>query len=187
MKLWSIALLAALIATPAIAGKTKKPSVKPSKKPAVEAPKDAAKKIKHAAVGGKATASSTNKDGEGEAGATALIDGDLTTRWSSEYSAPQRLTSELKKPIAIDKIKLHWEVAFATKYQILISDDGEGWTPAHHFFRMGKDKKARIDTCSMRGMKAKFILIELKERINDEWGFSLFEVEVIEAAPAEKK
>lgn len=175
-----IVFIVALLAAPAFAGKANAPAKKPEDKPAAEAPKQAAKKIQHAAVGAKAQVSSTNKETEGESGAGALIDGDLGTRWSSEYSAPQRITIELRKPISIDRIKLHWEAAFATKYQILISDDGEGWTPAHYFFRMGKDKKARIDSCSMKGVNARFILIELNERVNDEWGFSLYEVEVIE-------
>lgn len=175
-----IAFIALLLATPAFAAKAKAPSKKPKEKPAVEVPKEAAKKIQHAAVGAKAKVSSTNKETDGESGAKALIDGDLSTRWSSAYTAPQRITIELTKSISIDRIKLHWEAAFATKYQILISDDGEGWTPAHYFFRMGKDKKARTDSCSMKGVSARFILIELNERVNDEWGFSLYEVEVIE-------
>lgn len=175
-----ILFIAALLATPAFAAKAKAPSSKPKEKPAVEAPKEVAKKIQHAAIGAKAKVSSTNKETDGESGANALIDGDLSTRWSSAYSAPQRITIELKKPISLDKIRLHWEAAFATKYQILISDDGESWTPAHYFYRMGKDKKARIDNCSMKGVNARFILIELNERVNDKWGFSLYEVEVIE-------
>ena len=94
-----ILFIAALLATPAFAAKAKAPSSKPKEKPAVEAPKEVAKKIQHAAIGAKAKVSSTNKETDGESGANALIDGDLSTRWSSAYSAPQRITIELKKPI----------------------------------------------------------------------------------------
>lgn len=193
-----IVMILALAISSATAGKPK-PQAKAAKdkpkppakaveaapeKPAGEAVKKAPAKVTHDAIGAKVKASSTNKDSDGESKPSALVDGDLATRWSSAYSAPQRITIELKKEIAIDKIKLHWEAAFATKYRILISQDGEGWTPAHFFFRMGEKKDARVDTCDMKDMKAKHIMVELTERVNDEWGFSLFEIEVLAAKPA---
>ena len=152
---------------------------KPEETKAEEPAIAATNKVDHAAVGAKVTASSSNKEFEGEGGPDALVDGDLSTRWASEYSAPQQITIELEKPTTIDKIKMHWETAFATKYHIMVSDDGEGWTPAHFFFRMGEKKDVRIDTCNMKNVSAKYILIELNERVNPEWGFSLYEIEVI--------
>lgn len=175
----SIVILAALAASSATAGKRDAPQKPAAEKPAAGITQEAGPKIVHAAIGAKVWASSTSKGTDGESGAAALIDGDLSTRWSSEYSAPQRITIELKKEVAIDKIRLHWEAAYATKYHILVSDDGEGWTPAHFFFRMGKKKDVRVDTCDMKHVKAKYIMVELTERVNDEWGFSLYEIEVL--------
>lgn len=143
------------------------------------------KNIKHAAVGAKVTVTSTSKETEGEMGSKALVDGNLETRWSSAYSAPQRITIDLGKELSLQEIRLHWESAFATKYHILISDDGEGWKPAHFFFRVGSKTEPRVDKCKMKGVKARHIMFELNERVNSEWGFSLFEIEVI-PAKAEK-
>ncbi len=140
-------------------------------------------KIRHAALGAKVTVSSTSKETEGEDGANALVDGDLKTRWSSEYSAPQHITIDLGKEMALEEIRMHWEAAFATKYQILVSEDGEGWTPAHYFFRLGSKTEPRVDKCKMKGVKARYIMFELNERVNSEWGFSLFEIEVVQAGP----
>jgi len=149
--------------------------------------KDKAPKLAHAAVGAKVTASSTNREFDGEMGPEALVDGDLKTRWSSEYSVPQQITIDLGKEVAISEIRLHWEAAFATKYHILVSEDGEGWKPEHFFFRVGAKTEARVDKCKMKGVKTRHIMIELNERVNNEWGFSLYEIEVIpvkaEASP----
>lgn len=166
-----ILLIAALCVSLASAAEPDKKKDKPAKN-----------KIKHAALGAKVTVSSTSKDSEGESGPKALVDGDLTTRWSSAYAAPQRITIELGREISISEIRLHWEAAYATKYHILVSDDGEGWIPAHYFFRMGHKTEARVDKCKMKGVKAQYILIELDERVNDEWGFSLYEIEVVPAS-----
>ena len=171
--------MALSIAGPAAAGESDGSAKPASGKPGAVTEAKAPQKIKHAAVGSKVTASSTNSKFEDEKGPEALVDGDLGTRWSSAYSAPQRITIDLGKETAIDEIKLHWEAAYATKYHILISDDGEGWTPAHFFFRLGTKTEARVDSCKMKGVKARHVMLELDERVNDEWGFSLYEVEVI--------
>jgi len=174
-----IMLMALWSGIPALAGKAEPVGDKTGSKSADGAGARASKKVQHAAVGAKVTASSTNKEFEDEKGPEALVDGDLGTRWSSAYSAPQRITIDFGKEVSIAEIKLHWESAFATKYHILISDDGEGWTPAHFFFRLGTKTEVRVDSCKMKGVKARHIMVELDERVNSEWGFSLYEIEVI--------
>ncbi len=178
MKAMYIAILMVVMTAPVMAAKPAE-SVKVTVDTKDETPKPVITNITHAAIGAKVTVSSTSKGDDGEAGAEALVDGNLTTRWSSEYSSPQRITIELEKARSIAKIRLYWESAFATKYNILVSQDGEGWTPAHFFFRVGAKRDARIDTCDMKFVKAKHIMIELNERVNKEWGYSLYEVEVL--------
>jgi hypothetical protein len=179
MRALSIVILLIGIGSATLAKETPPITPKPKETPADTADAKKPTKIEHAAIGATVTVSSTAKGSEGENGANVLVDGDLTTRWSSEYSTPQRITIDLKKKLTLKQIKLHWEAAFATKYKILISDDGEGWTPAHFFFRVGAKKDARTDMCDMKNMQARHIMIELNERVNEEWGFSLYEIEVI--------
>ena len=56
-------------------------------------------------------------------------DGDSTTRWASDWKKdPQWVQLDFGKPIEFSQIVLQWEAAYATKYVIQISDDGERWT-----------------------------------------------------------
>src|SRR6266536_2885072 len=62
-------------------------------------------------------------------GPTNAVDGDLTTRWSSGAgNAAQWLQVDLEAPYAINEVKLFWDTAYATSYQIQISNDGITWT-----------------------------------------------------------
>ena len=60
----------------------------------------------------KATASS----GDDPALAPELaIDGDLSTRWSSDFSDPQQLTIDLGDEATVSGVCIHWETAFAVR------------------------------------------------------------------------
>ncbi|GIF75121.1 DUF1996 domain-containing protein [Asanoa siamensis] len=75
--------------------------------------------------GKPATASSS----EGRAfPATAAVDGDDTTRWSSAFADPQWLQVDLGAPAAIERVVLKWERASARAYEIQVSDDARNWT-----------------------------------------------------------
>jgi len=134
-------------------------------------------RIKHVAFGAKVTVSSTHKVEEGEGAPEALVDGDLRTRWSSEYSEPQEIIVELAEPKKLAKLRLHWEVAAAVNCKIHISADGQAWTEAAAV----TDGKIgpRVDELDMKGVSAKFIKLELLNRVHPTWGFSLYEIEAI--------
>ncbi|MDF1699159.1 MAG: discoidin domain-containing protein [Saprospiraceae bacterium] len=51
------------------------------------------------------------------------IDGDVGTRWESEFSDPQWITIDLGTSYEIGKVILNWEGAFASAYEIQITDD----------------------------------------------------------------
>ena len=75
--------------------------------------------------GKTATASSTENGGTP---ASAAVDGDTGTRWSSAFSDPQWLQVDLGATHTINKVVLNWETAYATAYQIQTSNDGTTWT-----------------------------------------------------------
>jgi exo-beta-1,3-glucanase (GH17 family) len=81
----------------------------------------------NAALNRPATASSTENAGVNPAG--AAVDGDTTTRWSSQFSDPQWLQVDLGASLQICQVTLQWEAAYATAFQIQTSADGTtGWT-----------------------------------------------------------
>jgi len=60
--------------------------------------------------------------------ATAAVDGNAGTRWSSQFSDPQWIRVDLGQTAAIDQVILVWEAAYARSFQVQVSSDGSAWT-----------------------------------------------------------
>jgi hypothetical protein len=60
--------------------------------------------------------------------AAYAVDGNLGTRWSSAWSDPQWLEVDLGATHTVTKVALYWEHAYATAFQIQVSDNGTTWT-----------------------------------------------------------
>jgi beta-glucosidase-like glycosyl hydrolase len=60
--------------------------------------------------------------------ATAAVDGNPGTRWSSQFSDPQWIQVDLGATAAIDQVVLVWETAYARSFQIQTSADASAWT-----------------------------------------------------------
>ncbi|MCL2551986.1 MAG: discoidin domain-containing protein, partial [Actinomycetia bacterium] len=75
--------------------------------------------------GKTATASSTENAGTP---ASAAVDGNTGTRWSSAASDPQWLQVDLGATATVTSVTLNWETAYATAFKIQTSTDGTNWT-----------------------------------------------------------
>ncbi|WP_431976446.1 discoidin domain-containing protein [Micromonospora haikouensis] len=75
--------------------------------------------------GRPATASSTEAAGFP---ASAAVDGNTGTRWSSAFSDPQWLQVDLGGQATLSQVTLVWEAAHARAFQIQTSDNGTTWT-----------------------------------------------------------
>jgi beta-glucosidase len=71
------------------------------------------------------TASSTENAGTP---ASAAVDGNTGTRWSSAFSDPQWLQVDVGAAATISQVVLQWEAAYATAFQIQVSANGTSWT-----------------------------------------------------------
>ena len=60
--------------------------------------------------------------------ASAAVDGNFSTRWSSLYSGPQWLLADLGATHKISHVALYWDKAYAKAFQIQVSPDGANWT-----------------------------------------------------------
>ncbi|MFJ7217444.1 discoidin domain-containing protein [Amycolatopsis sp. NPDC098790] len=78
--------------------------------------------------GKTATASSTENAGTP---ASAAVDGDTATRWSSTAADPQWLQIDLGATTGVNQVVLSWEAAYATAFQIQLSADGTTWTSVY--------------------------------------------------------
>ncbi|MEV7176092.1 discoidin domain-containing protein [Kitasatospora sp. NPDC093679] len=79
----------------------------------------------NAAQGKAATASSTENAGTP---ASAAVDGNTGSRWSSAAADPQWLQVDLGSVQQVCQVQLNWEAAYGKAYQIQTSADGSTWT-----------------------------------------------------------
>ena len=123
----------------------------------------------NAALGKPAAASSV------WAGNTAAmaVDGIPGTRWESAWSDPQWLQVDLGGTLAVCRVALSWEAAYATAYQIQISHDGSSWTTIKTV--TGGDGGAD-DHAGLSG-NGRYMRVYGTARANG-YGYSLFEFEV---------
>jgi hypothetical protein len=77
------------------------------------------------AQGKTATASSAENAGTP---ASAAVDGNTGTRWSSAFSDPQWLQVDLGSSQQICRVGLNWEAAYGRAFQLQVSDNASTWT-----------------------------------------------------------
>jgi hypothetical protein len=100
------------------------------------------------------------------------VDGDLQTRWSSEFSDPQWIAIDLGSRQQVDRVVLRWEVAYSAEYLLLVSDDGLSWRTVLTKTKASDD----VDDFSV-SETARYVGIYSTQR-GTPWGNSLFEFEV---------
>ena len=105
--------------------------------------------------------------------ANLAIDGDLNTRWGSNFSADEWIYVDLGQPFDIDRVVLSWETAFASQYQIQVSDDASNWTTIY----TENNGDGSIDDISLTPTTSRYVRMLGIERATP-WGYSLFEFEV---------
>ncbi|MDX6209592.1 MAG: hypothetical protein QOE24_1983 [Frankiales bacterium] len=79
----------------------------------------------NAAQGRPAVASSTEN---ATFPASAAVDGNTGTRWSSAFSDPQWIYVDLGSTQTVCKVTLNWEPAYAKSFQLQTSNDSTTWT-----------------------------------------------------------
>ncbi|MER7007476.1 discoidin domain-containing protein [Dactylosporangium sp. NPDC000555] len=79
----------------------------------------------NAAQGKTADASSTEN---AASPASAAVDGNTGTRWSSAFSDPQWLRVDLGSVQSICQVTINWEAAYGKDFQIQTSTDNVNWT-----------------------------------------------------------
>src|SRR3954452_20148262 len=79
--------------------------------------------------GKPATASSTES---AAFPASAAVDGNTGTRWSSAFSDPQWLQVDLGASSTISSVVLNWESAYARSLSVKVSATGSSWTTLYN-------------------------------------------------------
>lgn len=107
---------------------------------------------------------------------SAAVDGDMNTRWSSRFQDGEWLTVDLGDSYYLTNMRIYWQDAFATRYTILLSEDGVDYEAVYTRTDNpgGKDE---ITLPAGRQYPARFVRLLCHER-NTGYGSSLWEFEV---------
>ncbi|MET9571570.1 discoidin domain-containing protein [Streptomyces virginiae] len=104
--------------------------------------------------------------------ASAAVDGDNGTRWSSQFADPQWIQVDLGAAAQLSQVVLHWETAHARAYRIELSTDGSNWTTAHSTAA----GTGGVQTLDITGT-ARHVRVYGTQRATA-WGYSLWEFQV---------
>ncbi|WP_079053902.1 discoidin domain-containing protein [Streptomyces graminilatus] len=104
--------------------------------------------------------------------ATAAVDGDTGTRWSSAFSDPQWLSVDLGATATISRVVLRWETAYARAFRIQTSDDGTDWTTVHST----TTGTGGVQTIDVNG-SGRYVRLQATQRATA-YGYSLWEFQV---------
>ncbi len=121
------------------------------------------------AQGHPATASSTENGGTP---ASAAVDGNPGTRWSSAFADPQWLQVDLGSAQQLCDVALSWEAAYARAFTVQLSADAAGWTTVYST----TTGSGGTQTVPVAGT-ARYLRITGTQRAT-QYGYSLWEVAV---------
>ncbi|THV28742.1 discoidin domain-containing protein [Glycomyces paridis] len=117
---------------------------------------------------GRPAEASTFQEWGGHTPAMAT-DGDLATRWASEWADGQWISVDLGQRTDFDAVQLVWESAHASGYEVQVSDDGQQWTTIHTV----TGGNGGADTIALSG-SGRYVRVLCTQRAT-EWGVSLYE------------
>ncbi|ONK10033.1 Endo-beta-mannanase [Streptomyces sp. MP131-18] len=122
------------------------------------------------ALGAATTASSHQAEGDGAPFLPShATDGDLQTRWASDWSDPQWLQVDLGSVTSFDHVQLVWETSYARSYQVQVSDNGSDWRTVHEV----TGGTGGAETAAVSG-SGRYVRVLGTER-GTGWGYSLYE------------
>ncbi len=127
---------------------------------------------KNVAKGSLVTVSSES----GEFKAKYATDGSKDTRWQANWGASQWMTLDMGKAYKIGGVRLLWEPAFGKAYDILVSTDGVNYESVASV----TDGDGATDEIFFNAVDARYLKLDFKE-MGSQYGYSLYEVEVMES------
>ncbi len=115
--------------------------------------------------------------------ASYAIDNNTSTRWESSHGvSPSSLTLDLGQAYTLNQVVINWEAANAESYEILGSTNNSTWTQLN--LRTGGTFGNRTDTVGISGTYRYVRMNALTRSAGNNWGYSIFEMDVFGALPA---
>lgn len=105
------------------------------------------------------------------------VDGNQSTRWESDFSDPQFIIVDLATSYALNRVEIDWEAAYATQYQIQLSNNKQQWTTVSNI----TSGNGGTDVVNLNGQNARYVRMYGTQRTtigSAQYGYSIFEFEV---------
>ncbi|MEV5081460.1 beta-N-acetylglucosaminidase domain-containing protein [Streptomyces sp. NPDC056159] len=109
--------------------------------------------------------------------ASAAIDGNPDTRWSSPVDDGAWWQVELPNPVRLGKVALHWQDAHPSAYRVQVSADGRRWRTATTV----RNSTGGRETLRMDARDVRYIRVQGDKRAT-QYGYSLWSVEAYAVA-----
>jgi len=101
------------------------------------------------------------------------VDGDINTRWGSDWSDPQWIYVDLGSVLPVSRVVLVWEAAYGKSYKIQVSTDAQNWTDVYST----TTGDGGTDDITFSSTNARYVRMYGTER-GTGYGYSLWEFEV---------
>ncbi len=108
--------------------------------------------------------------------ADKVCDGDMNTRWSSQWTDDEWIVVDLGEVMPIAQVKLHWEAAYGRDYVVQFSEDGE----TYYDKRTTTNNSLRDTIEGFPAEYTRYIRVKCSKRATG-YGYSLFEIEAFPA------
>lgn len=105
--------------------------------------------------------------------AANAFDGNVNTRWESDFSDPQWISVDLGATYSITGVKLQWETAAGKDYKIQISTDNVNWIDAY----TKTNGSGGTEVITFAPVAGRYVRMYGTQRTTG-WGYSLWEFEV---------
>ena len=123
-----------------------------------------------------ATASSSER---GDLSASAAIDHNESTRWSSGFSDDQNLTLDYGQSVLISRVHIEWENAHATQYLLQVSDDNQNWKT----IKSVDNSQGGVEDWPGLSAQGRYLRMQGVKRSTG-YGYSIFEIQAFTGTPA---
>lgn len=101
------------------------------------------------------------------------VDADGNTRWSSQYADPQYFIVDLGANYNVNRVRIAWEAAYASYYQIQFSTDNVNWTTVRS---VSGNTSLENDLTGLSGTARYVKMYGINRGTN--YGYSMYEMEV---------
>jgi hypothetical protein len=107
--------------------------------------------------------------------AAAAVDGNLNSRWSSQFADPQWIYVDLGAFYDITQVRITWEAAMARNYRLEVSNDGMNWGPSA--ITTVSNNSSLVNTHTYTNVSGRFLRMFGTARVTP-FGYSIYELEV---------